>query len=251
MKGPWMRKSTLGFTMMGIILLFPGCAWFAKAPMDVLYYRADENSSQVNLFVFMRGMGGSHRSFEREGLVDDVRTRNLPFDMAAPNAHFGYYSGRSLIKRLKADVIDPARLHSQDHIWLVGFSMGGLGSLLYLREQPNDIDGICLVSPFLGYDAIIEEIQVAGGVRSWSPGVYDPEEDWERMLWHWIKENVANDQPAPVYLAYGEEDKYVKAHDLLAAVLPANRVVHLHGGHNYETFKALWDRFLESEIYMP
>ena len=246
-----MRKSILGITMMGIILLLSGCAWFAQGPMDVLYYRADENASQVNLFVFMRGIGGSHRSFEKEGLVDDVRTNNLPFDMAAPNAHFGYYSNRSLIKRLKADVIDPARLHGQDHIWLVGFSMGGLGSLLYLLKQPNDIDGICLISPFLGYDTIIEEIQAAGGVRSWSPGAYDPEEDWERMLWHWIKENVGNDQPVSVYLAYGEEDKYAKAHALLAAVLPANRVVHIHGGHSYETFKALWDRFLESEIYMP
>jgi hypothetical protein len=48
----------------------------------------------------MRGIGGSHRSFEAEGLVDDVRTMGLPFDMAAPNAHLGYYSGRTLLVRL-------------------------------------------------------------------------------------------------------------------------------------------------------
>ena len=246
-----MRKAILGLAMMGTLLMLASCAWFANAPMDILHYRADEKSAQANLFIFMRGMGGSHRSFEEEGLVDDVRTHNLPFDMVAPNAHYGYYSGRTLIQRLKADVIDPARLQGKDHIWLVGISMGGLGSLLYLLEQANDIDGICLISPFLGYDAIIQEIQAAGGVRAWSPGGYDPNVDWQRMLWHWIKDNVAGDQPVPIYLAYGEEDRYSQAHTLLAAILPENRVVHLPGGHRCETFKALWDCFLESEIYMP
>jgi len=241
--------------MLGVMMvvgpLLTACSWLAKEPLDTLYYAADEGTPQNNLFIFMRGIGGSHRSFEEEGLVADVRTMGLPFDMAAPNAHFAYYSERTLIVRLKADVIDPARRQGKDNIWLVGFSMGGLGSVLYLREQPQDIEGICLIAPFLGDDDIIEEIQAAGGVRSWSPGTYDPVEDWQRMMWHWIKDNVAGDSPVPIYLGYGTEDDYTAAHALLAEILPEDRVVRISGGHDYQTFKALWDRFLESGIYLP
>lgn len=237
--------------MMAAIPLLTGCSWLAKEPLDVLYYAADEDAPQSNLFIFMRGIGGSHRTFEEEGLVEDVRTMGLPFDMAAPNAHFAYYSERTLIVRLKADVIDPARDQGKDNVWLVGFSMGGLGSVLYLREQPQDIDGICLVAPYLGDDDIIEEIQAAGGVRSWSPGTYDPVEDWQRMMWHWIKDNVAGEDPVPIYLGYGTEDDHAPANALLAELLPEEQVVRIEGGHDYPTFKALWDRFLASEIYFP
>jgi len=237
-------------------VMMSGCAWmfslFAKAPMDVLYYPAEaEENPQRNLFVFMRGIGGSNSSFEEEGLVDDVRALKLPFDMAAPNAHLGYYTGRTLIVRLKADVIDPARRQGKDQVWLVGFSMGGLGSLLYLREQPQDIDGICLVAPFLGDEPIIEEIRAAGGVRTWSPGDYDPDEDYQRLLWHWIKDNVRGNTPVPIFLGCGTEDEFAPANALLAELLPEGHVVNIPGGHDYPTFKALWDRFLESRIYMP
>jgi len=246
-----LRIGIAGLIMALGISLITGCSWFAKAPMDVLTYDVDAGTPQKNLFVFMRGIGGSHRSFEEEGLVDDVRAMELPFDMAAPNAHLGYYTGRTLLVRLKADVIDPARREGKDNIWLVGFSMGGLGSLLYLREHPEDIEGVCLIAPFLGDEEIIEEIQAAGGVRSWSPGVYDADDDYQRMLWHWIKDNVAGNDPVPIFLGCGTEDEFAPACALLAALLPEDRVINIPGGHDYATFKALWDRFLESGIYLP
>jgi hypothetical protein len=31
------------------------------------------------------GMGGNHKSFEEEGLVQDIRDRSIPYDMAAPS----------------------------------------------------------------------------------------------------------------------------------------------------------------------
>lgn len=252
---PW-KNRIIGLLIVGSVVLLSSCAWvfslFATAPMDVLTYSTGEDgASQPNLFVFMRGIGGSNATFEEEGLVDDVRRLNLPFDMAAPNAHLGYYTGRTLIVRLKEDVIDPARAEGKENIWLVGFSMGGLGSLLFEREQPGDIAGICLVAPFLGDEPIIEEVRAAGGVRSWSPGVYDADDDYQRMLWHWIKDNVSGDNPVPIYLGYGTEDEFATANALLAELLPEDRVVAIPGGHDYPTFKALWERFLASRIYLP
>ena len=250
------KKWVVGLLIVSSVVLLSGCAWmfslFATAPLDVLTYSTGEDGApQPNLFVFMRGIGGSNATFEEEGLVDDVRGLNLPFDMAAPNAHLGYYTGRTLIVRLKEDVIDPARAEGKENIWMVGFSMGGLGSLLYELERPGDIDGICLVAPFLGDEEIIDEIHAAGGVRSWSPGDYDPVEDWQRMMWHWIKDNVAGDAPVPIFLGYGTEDEFATANALLAELLPEDRVVAIPGAHDYPTFKALWKRFLESRIYVP
>jgi len=112
-------------------MLLSGCALFGKAPLDVLTYSSLEAPLEhKRLIVFMRGMGGSHESFEKEGLVEDIRSRHMPYDMAAPNAHFGYYLGRTLIERMKTDVIEPAKTEGYEEIWLIGFSMGGLGSLL-------------------------------------------------------------------------------------------------------------------------
>ncbi len=49
------------------------------------------------MVIFLRGRGGSHEDFVDEGFVDVVRERRLPVDMAAPDAHFGYYMGETLI----------------------------------------------------------------------------------------------------------------------------------------------------------
>jgi pimeloyl-ACP methyl ester carboxylesterase len=241
--------------MMAIVLMIlwmpvaAGCSLFAKAPMDVLTYQADETPPNRNLIVFLRGIGGSHRSFESEGLVADIRERGLPYDMVAPNAHLGYYSGRTLIERLREDVILPARAQGYEQIWLVGFSMGGLGSLLYIREQPQDIQGVCLIAPFLGYKKILREIEAAGGVRDWTPGEYDPVDDWERMLWHWVQGEVRSGGfDPPVYLFFGDQDSYVEGQQLLATVLPPERVGTLEGQHDIATFKNLWRQFLERRL---
>jgi pimeloyl-ACP methyl ester carboxylesterase len=239
--------------MWGVLfpLLLGGCALFGKAPLDVLTYASlDEPVEHKRLIVFMRGLGGSHESFEKEGLVEDVRTRHMPYDMAAPNAHYGYYVGRTLIERLRTDVIAPAKAEGYEEIWLIGFSMGGLGSLLYLKEYPEDIEGVYLIAPFLSLGFIQNEILEAGGLRHWDPGEYDPESDWQRMLWHWLKEEVADNRDMNIHISYGIDDTYVKGQQLLADVLPSERVTSISGGHDYETFRALWQKLLESGVYI-
>jgi pimeloyl-ACP methyl ester carboxylesterase len=234
-----------------VSLLLGGCALFGRAPLHFLTYPGlEEPLDEKRLIVFMRGLGGSHESFEKEGLVDDIRDRNMPYDMAAPNAHFGYYLGRTLIDRMKADLIDPAKAEGYEEIWLIGFSMGGLGSLLYLREHPDDIQGVYLIAPFLSLGFIQNEIIKAGGLRQWDPGEYDPEDDWQRALWHWLKDEVADNPEMNIYISYGTEDTYVKGQQLLAEVLPPDRVTALTGGHNYETFRTLWQALLDSGVYI-
>ncbi len=239
------------FAAMTVFLLalgLSGCAYFfgTNAPLDVLRYGPDDGGRRPHLIVFLRGRGGSHRSFEKEGFVSAVRGRGLPFDMVAPNAHVGYYVGESLVARLKTDVIDPAKAQGYRRIWLVGASMGGMGALWYMRLHPEDIDGVYVIAPFLGDPEINDEIAGAGGVRSWSPGDYDPSEDWQRLLWDWLKSDAGNPEGRmPLYLGYGQEDRFVKAHRLLAEILPPQRVYAVDGGHDPETMRRLWLRFLD------
>lgn len=244
------RTSIVGlleFFLLGVVLLFSGCSHFADQPLKVLHYIGD-TSSHENLFVFVRGLGGSHRSFAEEGMVDATWHRDIDFDMVAPNSHFAYYSERTLIKRLRQDVILPAKKKGYKNIWLVGPSMGGLGSLLYIREHPEDIKGVYLISPFLGYGSIIREIKAQGGLQYWQPGEYSPDKDWQRMLWHWIKIEVAEQNTPPIYLGFGDEDMYVEAQKLLATTLPSDHITVRKGRHDYDTFKALWLSFLERDV---
>lgn len=229
--------------------LLSSCSYFANKPLKTLEYKYDTAVSSENLFVFMRGLGGSNRSFADDGLVAEVKKRNIPFDIIAPNAHFAYYSERTLIERLHQDVIIPAALQGYKNIWLVGVSMGGLGSLLYLKEQPEHINGVFLVVPFLGYDDILDKIIAAKGVQQWTPGSYDPDDDWERMFWHWIKDDVEGKATIPLYLGYGKSDEYVKGQHLFSTVIPKNRVIAIDGGHDIKTIKSLWNIFLERELY--
>jgi len=236
-------------------MLLSGCFAPGKVPLEVLKYESTPERNK-NLIVFLRGMGGTlncifdgHECFEKEGFVEAVRKRGLPYDMVAPNAHFGYYDDRSLIVRLKEDVILPAKAMHYEKIWLVGTSMGGLGAILYLKEHEKDINGVLLLGPFLGDRLIVDEIYAAGGIDQWKPGDYDEEKDWQRMLWSCLKEYVrnGNDHP-PIYLGIGTKDLYYRAQKLLASSLSPGHVIEVSGKHRFSTFKRIWDIFLDRQI---
>ena len=235
-------------------LTISGCI-SGKKPLQTLSYETAESDNK-HLIIFLQGLGGTmncllegHKCFETEGLVDSVRTRNIPFDMMAPNTHFGYYKDRSLEYRLRNDVILPAKAAGYDKIWLVGVSMGGLGSLMYLKHHTEDINGVLAMGPFLGDRDIIDEISTAGGLDSWNPGIYDEKEDWQRMLWDWLKEyNSKINSGPPIYLGIGTEDTYYSGQKLLAEYLPPGRVIEIQGKHRFSTFKNIWDIFLDNGV---
>jgi pimeloyl-ACP methyl ester carboxylesterase len=238
-----------GSVLISAAVLLSGC-FSGKAPLDVLKYEARPRNE--NLIVFMRGMGGtlncvidSHGCFETESFVTAVLDRGLPYDMVAPNAHFGYYRERTLQERLRTDVILPARAAGYRKIWLVGVSMGGLGALLYTCLHPEDVQGVLTLGPYLGDDDIIEEIMDAGGVSEWQPGEYDPTEDWQRMLWDWLKHYPhQSDSRAPIYIGIADADPYFRDQELLAQYLPSGRAIMVEGKHRFSTFKKAWEIFL-------
>ena len=92
----------------------------------------------------------------------------------------------------------------------------------------------------------IEEIRAAGGVERWEPGPYDPNEDWERMLWDWLKQFTrAGAGPPPLYLGIARDDIYLTDHRLLAEALPPGRTLTVDGKHRFSSFTKAWNVFLD------
>ncbi len=233
------------FAVTVFAVLLAGCVAAPTVPIPSLGYQSDPAQRQRNLLVLLRGMGADNSIFDKEGIVAEIRNRRLPFDVIAPDTHLGYYQSNTLEARLKQDIIDPARRQGYERIWLAGFSLGGLGSLLYVRSHPDDIDGVLLCSPFVGGSSIHQEIRLAGGVSAW-PVSADDVASADRGLWRWIKTHDRNTTP-PIWLGYGDSDRVVaEGPPLLASVLPAERVFTVPGNHNVATMKAIFLRHLDT-----
>lgn len=216
----------------------------AAVPIDKALYGAGENTS--TLVVFLPGREDDVTSFERHGFVDAVRQENISADMMTVDAHLGYYAEKTLVDRMRQDVIGPARSAGYDRIWLAGVSMGALGALLYLKHHPEEVNGVLLIGPYLGDTEIIDEIQGAGGLAAWTPGDVGTD-DWQRTLWKGLKDMHGRELP-PIYLAYGKDDRYAGGAELLTPLLPADRVSAVPGGHDWRTWRSLWKVFLAKGI---
>jgi len=73
----------------------------------------------------------------------------------------------------------------------------------------------------------------------------DPE-DYQRELWRWLRGcTVLHSQPCPrIFLGFGSEDRFARAHRLLASVLPPTHVATVPGGHTWEPWRQLFAALL-------
>lgn len=162
--------------------------------------------------------------------------------MVAVDAHIGYLLDRSLLDRLEADVIAPAERRGVEEIWWVGISLGGMASLLVLDERPEAVDGVVLLAPFLGEGETVESVVASGDLLAWRP---DPElpagpDDLWRRLWRSLQREVADPGGPPLFLGFGDRDRYREAHRVLARALPEARVRVVPGGHDWQAWTRLW-----------
>ncbi|PNU20616.1 hypothetical protein C2E25_06115 [Geothermobacter hydrogeniphilus] len=233
------------FLWLCFIMPLAGCFPAPTTPIPTLEYRNPAARNNPKLLILLRGIWGGNDIFEREGMIQEVLDRKLPFDMVAPDSHFGYFRSETLPIRLHEDIILPARAKGYREIWIAGVSMGGLGSWFFLMEYPEDIDGIIMFSPFLGWGGIVEEIQEEGDIHAWQPGEHTVK-DWERYLWAFIKKYLENqkDYP-PIYLGYGDSDFFREEQAELAKYLPPSQVMVINGSHNNGTMKQLWKAYLD------
>ena len=215
----------------------------AVIPVPKIEYSASEAASD-RLIVLLPGIYDRAVSFERNGFIEAARSGGLKADFVAVDAQYSYYAEQIITDRLHQDVMVPAKLYGYREIWLVGISLGGYGALLYERSHPGVATGVLLLAPYLGPPELIASVKSGDEVAKWHEMVAGSEPT-AAELWAWIAA-APTDMPKffNVHLGYGTGDRYAAGHELLASQLPRARVFSISGGHDWQTWRALWDKAL-------
>jgi pimeloyl-ACP methyl ester carboxylesterase len=196
------------------------------------------------LLVMLPGAYTAPEQFQDEGFVAAVRREGIAADILLADAHVGYFENHSIAQRLAEDVLQPARAYGYAQIWLVGISNGGAAAILTADRLPRAAEGIVLLAPYLGSRRIAQQIGSSGGLRQWEPPTPFDRGDGDQVMWRWLKQQVAPSATPELYLGYGTSDLYVLNHRALATAMPPSHVVVTGGGHDWATWRGLWERIL-------
>lgn len=209
-----------------------------------LRYNAPNGSADRILLVMLPGVGIEASEFADRGMVAAVHERGLPVDVIAARPALDLYLDGTIDGVLHRRVIAPALAHGYIRLWLLGISLGGMGALLYASAHAVHVEGMVLLAPFLGTQGTIAELADAGGLESHSAlqSATAPEQRMLNWLWDFLARQPAS--PA-LYLGYGRHDRFAQGHRLLAEQLPTERIVTTDGGHDWNTWLALWQRALD------
>lgn len=244
---------------LALALLAPGCgmaAYFAQGtptPMQALEVRMDPHERRECLVVFMPGMSDGPDTFRAQGFLRDASRASSRCDLVAPNAHLGYYYDHTVRERLSRDILMVAESRGYEEIWMVGVSMGGLGSLLVAQENPGRIAGVVLLGPYLGGEELVADVAEAGLAEWEGPDDADPNDpdEYDDALWVWLQGYATHPAQMPqLFVGLGTDDPRPAAR-ALGAVLPPERRGTAVGGHAWTTWRVLFRRLLESPPWDP
>ena len=236
------------------VLCLGACTFLhpTAVPMPVLRYDAPQ--AATNLVVMLPGRGDRPEAYAENGFVAKVHELNPHADIICPDAHIGYFYNKTIVERLHEDVLASAR-ERYEKIWFVGISMGGMGTAAYGGDHPGVIDGAILLAPYMGNDAIIARVRKDGGPRQWAdPWLFNrkkpdkPRNSTERFeqMWVWYKNVLTRPDEMPkLYLGYGEQDRFAAANAMVGDELPPEQVVTRPGGHDWQTWRPLFDELAE------
>jgi pimeloyl-ACP methyl ester carboxylesterase len=221
-------------------LLLSSCYYLQRtgAPLEVIEFPIAKEKGVVarDLIVLLPGIGDYPEAFQRNEFIRTLRhQQDLAADAVAVNSHIGYYTDRSLLDRLKEDVVEPAFSRGYERIHFVGVSLGGYGSLLYMRSHPDDVTSVILVAPYLGEP---EHYNYLLGLSGWGEPVRAREN-----IWPWL-ESLPKETLAQIYLGYGDSDDYATGQILLSRLLPTGNSTSVVGDHSWVTWQSLWPELL-------
>jgi pimeloyl-ACP methyl ester carboxylesterase len=182
--------------------------------------------------------------FYEQGFVQALRQRQLPVDLRLVDVTAQHVIDMSLVDALHAKVLQPARAEGYRAVWLAGISMGAFSALHYVAHHAEQISGIFLMAPYPGTADVLAEIRAAGGASTWSQNPSSVQD--ERVWWQWLgRESLKRQWRTPVYFGTGSADRFFSGQQLIADVLPKERVRVLPGKHQWPTWQALWADWLD------
>jgi pimeloyl-ACP methyl ester carboxylesterase len=221
-EGPGVR-ALCGAALLLLVLPFTGCYRPQPTTVPIRTLALAPGAADARcLVVFLPGRGDRPEDYVRHGFPEALRRAGSRCAMTGVDSHLGYFYDRSIVTRLHEDVIAPARARGQD-VWLVGISLGGLGSLLYSRDHPADVKGLILLSPYLGEEGGPEISSFLKRFETPDPSL------------------------PPLWLGYGTSDRFAEPNGRLAALLPPGHVFTVaRGHHTWRTWRKLWDQIVAS-----
>lgn len=243
---PVRRPLRLGLPL---VALLAGCALLAPEPtVPMPQETLSETGPSGCRAVLLPGRWDRMSAFRENGFAERAAAAGVDLGLVTADAHIGYYREETVVERLAADVVGPLLRGSDRPLWMVGTSLGGVGSIVYRATHPDEVEGIVLIAPFLGQPGeeggVLEELRAAGSLAAWRPAEPVAGDDFERRIWLHLREILASD--TPVILAYGTEDDLAPGHELLARELPPERVFRRPGGHDWPIWRELWSDVLAS-----
>lgn len=237
----WLSLVLLALVPLGCASLRP-----ARTPMPTILFPGPA-SDGTTLVVFLPGVRDAPEDFDRNGFVDILHELHPEIDAVAVDSHLGYYRRQTVLDRLEADVLGPARAEGR-RIVLVGISLGGVGALLHQMHDQDEtaVEEILVLAPFLGDDDLIDELHGSANLETWAESA-DPSRDrFETELWQQLIERDHDKQSLPlIYLAWGEDDDFAPACRLLATRLPEGRSLIVPGGHDWTAWQEAFETMLE------
>ncbi|TNJ34747.1 alpha/beta hydrolase [Arenimonas terrae] len=194
---------------------------------------APQATAQRVLVVVLPGRGDDLEGLRRSGIAEAIQGAWPEADVELVAMTMPYYFEGRMPQRLHSEVIEPARRRGYAGIWLAGASMGGMGTLLYERQYPGQLDGLVLMAPYLGDRGLIREI-AAKGLKNWSPGAEPVAIDagnYQREVWRDVQAWSGSGRSKRAWLAYGDADRLARAMPALRPALVADQVLVRPGGH--------------------
>ena len=212
--------------------------------MPTLIEPAHAGSTARTRILMLPGAYAEPSDFVHHGFVRAVRERSLELDLVFVGFERQEESARSDFARLREEILLPARALGCE-VWMGGISLGGYLALDCAERYPGELAGLCLFAPYLGSHLVTSEIERANGLEGWRPAEL-PEDDDERRIWRFVRTLRAGSMP--VHLGLGREDRFGRRHALMAAALAPDSVDVVPGGHDWPTWRTLWDRFLDARL---
>ena len=183
--------------------------------------------------------------FLAAGFDRGVRTRRLPIDLLFVDIEMQHLGDRSALQKLRQDIVLPARELGCESLWFAGISLGGFVALDYAAAYPGDLNGVCLLAPYLGNRLLTAEIARFRGLDEWAAQTV-ADEDEERRIWRFLQAQPSHSRL--LYLGFGRDDRFADAHRLMADALPPDAVDVVPGGHDWRAWTMLWENFLDAKF---
>ena len=179
--------------------------------------------------------------FQREGFPQALRARGIAAELVMAELRAAWVADGSIVDRIDASIVGPARTRGAERIWLGGISLGALAALGYAARHGAALEGVALISPYPATRDVLDEVEAAGGLAGWDPEI-PAGGDIEREAWLFLARPPAGAPAVVCYYASG--DRFAEGQRRIAETLPPGASRELPGGHDWSAWRVLWDTFL-------